>query len=125
MTKTDANKIIHTQIMGGCDHTYRSLSHADRGDPLLCIKCGTHVSDFAGIPDYTGDANEALKVWDKTYQLKDVTLRGILSAEMCETSWVVAYNLTGEWAQLEADTFCLAIATAALRTLGITDDIED
>ena len=112
MTKTDANKIIHTQIMGECAHE-ATIYHGH------CNDCGKNPIE---IPDYTGDANQALKVSIKI-QVKQI--RHWYGNDTISLEWMVYGVWGGPEVIVRNKDFCLAIATAALRTLGITDDIEN
>jgi len=60
-TKQQINELIHTKVMGLCAHE-REFYITPRMS--RCIHCGEDYSEhYDTIPNYTGEANEALKVW--------------------------------------------------------------
>ena len=120
MTKTEANKIIETQIMGGCRHEWKATTTTSRSQ--VCRKCGEIFDLLSPTPDYTGDANQSLKVSIKI-QVKQI--RHWYGNDTISLEWMVYGVWGGPEVIVRNKDFCLAIATAALRTLGITDDIEN
>jgi len=114
MTKTEVNKIIETQIFGKCWH---EMEGRDGGGPYLCKHCGAHGNQCGDNPDYTGDANQARKVLESLGAIDISLYDGEWECELIDDLPFVT--------TAHHQNFCLAIATAALRTLGITDDIEE
>ena len=114
MNKHEANIIIHERIMGKCWHEWKRVWREHRPK---CGKCGEYKKVIADSlpPNYCDDANEALEVWDSFHPGLEVQSR--------DGIWCTINTWEGVGVSSNAD-FCLAICTAALRTLGITEDIE-
>jgi len=124
MDKLEANKIIHEQIMGKCAHEWHCAYKKGFEKPEYkhrCEKCDEDKTTTwpvyeTPIPNYCNDANEAVKA---LYELP------LTDFYFQAAFWNAEYRDEDNSIQLVSNTdINLAICTAALGTIGITEEIE-
>ena len=114
MTKNEANKLIHQDIMGKCAHRWQKTS---RIGVLSCMKCNETNGIISNnvLPNYCEDANEAVKVWNH-----------LPPGYMIEFDHVgKLWNIYRKFKHIgDNSDFCMITAKAALHSLGIKEEIE-
>jgi len=127
MEKHEANKIIHTHfhLMNKCVHEKTEPFTACWVEVQKCTACGCENPSI--IPNYTGAEYEAVKLLtsgivhnvDRVF-LTSCNAWGWQAFSGKRQTAVMDFKL----ASAISPDFCIAICTAALRSIGITEEIE-